>query len=104
MARTAIGANRKQLGSYHIADHMVSLVLSLVMPWLGQPAAQGALPTMFVAAAPDAQRGGFYGPDGFAEMKRAPAPARIKPAGQDMAATARLWQVSKELTGFQYPF
>lgn len=104
VARTAIGANRKQLGRYHIADHVVSLVLSFVMPWLGQPAAQGALPTMFAAAAPDAQGGGFYGPDGFGEMKGAPAPARIKPAGQDMAAAARLWQVSEQLTGFQYPF
>lgn len=102
VAQTSIGANRKQLGAFHLGDYMVSAVLSLVMPFLGQPASAGALPAMFAASADDAVNGGFYGPDGFGEMKGAPAPARIKPAAGDMAVAARLWAATEKLTGLSY--
>lgn len=102
VARTAIGANRRQLGSYGLRDHFVSLVLSIVMPLLGQPAEAGALPTLFAASSPLAEPGGFYGPDGFGEMKGAPAPARIKPAGQSAQDTQKLWRVSETLTGTSF--
>ncbi|WP_380874932.1 dehydrogenase [Sphingomonas sp. DBB INV C78] len=104
VAQTAIGANRKQLGAFGLGDHLVSSILSVVMPFLGQPAAAGALPTMFAAAAPDAEGGGFYGPDGFGEMKGAPAPAVIKPSGQDMDAARKLWDISEQLTGVRFSF
>lgn len=102
VAQTAIGANRKQLGAFGLGDHLVSSILSVVMPFLGQPAAAGALPTMFAAAAPDAEGGGFYGPHGFGEMKGAPAPAVIKPSGQDMDAASKLWDISEQLTGVRF--
>ena len=103
VARTSIGANRRGLGKFRLADHVVSVILSMVMPWLGQDSAAGALPTIYAAASPDAVGGGFYGPDGFGEMKGLPAPARIKPVAQDALAAARLWQVSEQLTGISYP-
>lgn len=104
VARTSIGANRKQLGQFRLGDHMVSAILSVVMPWLGQSAADGALPTLYGATAPHARGGGFYGPGGFGEMKGAPGPARIKPAGQDEQAATRLWTQSEDWTGVRYPF
>lgn len=103
VARTSIGANRRGLGKFRLADHIVSFILSMVMPWLGQDSAAGALPTIYAAASPDAVGGGFYGPDGFGEMKGFPAPARIKPSAKDSAAAARLWQVSEQLAGITYP-
>jgi NAD(P)-dependent dehydrogenase (short-subunit alcohol dehydrogenase family) len=102
VARTAIGANRKNLGQFKRSDYMVSAVLSLVMPFLGQPAAAGALPTLYAAASPDAEGGGFYGPDGFGEMKGTPKAAVIKPAAQDMAAAKKLWDVTEKITGLRY--
>jgi NAD(P)-dependent dehydrogenase (short-subunit alcohol dehydrogenase family) len=102
VAQTSIGANRKQLGSYRAADHMISVVLSFVLPFLGQPAAAGALPTLYAATSADVTGGGFYGPDGYGEMKGSPAVARIKAAGQDMDAAKQLWEVSRELTGIGY--
>lgn len=102
VAQTSIGANRKQLGKFRPGDYFVSVVLSFVMPYLGQPAAAGALPTMYAAAAPDAEGGGFYGPSGFGEMKGPPRPARIKPAGQDMEAARKLWEVTEQLTGMHF--
>jgi len=71
----------------------------LVAPLFSQDAAAGALPTLFAATAPEARGGGYYGPDGFLELKGAPAPARSSARARDAAAGARLWEVSAALTG-----
>lgn len=102
VAQTSIGDNRRQLGRYRLGDHIVSGILKVVMPYLGQPAAQGALPTIYAAASPDVRGGGFYGPQGFGEMKGAPGPARIKPSGQDMDAAKLLWDLTEQLTGTRF--
>lgn len=67
-----------------------------------QPVPQGALPTLFAATAPEAQGGGYYGPDGFAELNGFPTNARIPRPATDEAACARLWAVSEELTGVRF--
>ncbi|OCC23112.1 short-chain dehydrogenase [Croceicoccus estronivorus] len=102
VAQTSIGSNRKQLGKFRLGDHLISVILRFVMPYLGQPASAGALPTMYAASAPDAQGGGFYGPQGGGEMKGPPGSAKIKPAGQDMAVARKLWDVTEELTGVTF--
>jgi NAD(P)-dependent dehydrogenase (short-subunit alcohol dehydrogenase family) len=102
VAQTSIGDNRRQLGRYRLGDHLVSGILKVVMPYLGQPAAQGALPTIYAAAAPEARGGGFYGPRGFGEMKGPPGPARIKPSGQDMDAAKLLWDMTEQQTGTRF--
>lgn len=70
--------------------------------FLFQPAAQGALPTLYAATAPDARGGGYYGPDKFSETRGYPAPAKIPPAALDQAAAARLWEESERLTGARF--
>lgn len=62
---------------------------ALPQPFLAQSAAQGALSTLFAAAAPTAQSGGFYGPDGFLETKGYPAPAKIPARAQDRTVRRR---------------
>ncbi|WP_371422325.1 SDR family oxidoreductase [Tardiphaga sp.] len=70
--------------------------------WLSRPlshsAANGALPTLFAATSPHAQKAGYYGPSGFYELKGPPAAAKIMPRAKDAAVAARLWDVSAELT------
>ncbi len=62
----------------------------------------GALPTIFAATSPDAKGGGYYGPQGFKEMRGGDVgPAFISKAAQDVAAQARLWDVCAELTGVE---
>ena len=78
---------------------LVALLAPLVAPLFSQSAAGGALPTLYAATAPDAQPGGYYGPDGFYEIRGAPAPARITGEGNDPAVAARLWDVATRLTG-----
>ncbi|MER2264349.1 oxidoreductase [Methylobacterium oxalidis] len=66
---------------------------------IGQSAARGALPLLYAATAPEAQGGGYYGPDGPREYWGGPAPAAVAPHARDAAAARRLWQVSETLTG-----
>ncbi|QUT05085.1 SDR family oxidoreductase [Sphingobium phenoxybenzoativorans] len=70
--------------------------------FLFQPAAQGALPTLFAATAHDAKPAGYYGPDAFSETRGYPAPAKVPPAAQDEAIVRRLWETSDVLVrGFE---
>ncbi len=71
----------------------------LAFPVFGQSAAAGALPILYAATAPGVQAAGYYGPDGFYELKGAPAPARMKPQARDEDAARRLWDLSVHLTG-----
>lgn len=68
-----------------------------------QPAAQGALPTLYAATSPEARGGTCYGPDGFGELRGYPAPARMPAQALDASVSARLWAVSQRLTGAAYP-
>ncbi|WP_242129111.1 SDR family oxidoreductase [Sphingobium sp. Sx8-8] len=70
--------------------------------FLFQPAAQGALPTLFAATAPEAKGGGYYGPHAWGETRGYPAPSLIPPQARDERVAARLWEISEDMTG--HPF
>ncbi|MEU4683309.1 oxidoreductase [Streptomyces xinghaiensis] len=69
---------------------------------LAQPAAAGALPSLYAATAPDVRPDGFYGPGRTVPPRGGPAPARRAARTLDDAASERLWQRSEELTGVRY--
>lgn len=75
----------------------VGLARSLLW-FLFQPAAQGALPTLYAATAPQARSGGYYGPDRLWETRGFPTAAKVPPQALDQAVAERLWQVSEQLT------
>jgi NAD(P)-dependent dehydrogenase (short-subunit alcohol dehydrogenase family) len=80
-------------------------VSGLMRDWLWfmfQPAAQGALPTLYAATSPQAMPGAYYGPDGFNEIRGYPALARSPIQACDASVAARLWGVSEELTGVRF--
>ena len=61
--------------------------------------AEGALPTLYAATSPEAVDGGYYGPQGFQEMRGEHlGPANVAPQARDEAAAARLWAVCESLT------
>jgi NAD(P)-dependent dehydrogenase (short-subunit alcohol dehydrogenase family) len=65
--------------------------------------AEGALPTLYAAVAPDAAPGGYYGPQGFQEMRGGDVgPAQIAPQALDVAVAGKLWNVCEELTGISF--
>lgn len=75
----------------------------LLAPLLSQSAADGALPTLYAATAPEAEGGVMYGPDGFYEIMGAPKRAKIVEAALDRETWRRLWDVSERLTGVALP-
>jgi len=80
---------------------MHGLVRSAV-PFLFQPAAQGALPTLYAATAPQAEGGAYYGPDSWAGMRGYPALAKVPPQAKDGAVARRLWSESEAMTGVRF--
>ncbi|WP_296578277.1 SDR family oxidoreductase [Phreatobacter sp.] len=70
--------------------------------FLFQPAAQGALPTLYAATAPEAVGGGHYGPDRINEIRGYPVAAKIPPQALDEAVSGRLWSVSEALTATRF--
>ena len=75
----------------------------IVGSFLSHSAAAGALPTLFAATAPEATPLGYYGPNGFYELKGPVAPAKILPQAKDEAVARKLWEVSERLTGVRWP-
>lgn len=69
------------------------------LPFLFQPPERGALPTLFGATSPDAQPGGYYGPDGFAELRGDPTEARVPVQALDTAVAEQLWAASEVMVG-----
>lgn len=70
---------------------------------LAQSPAMGALPTLRAATDPTAQGGQYYGPSGFGELRGYPIVVKSTRQSHDEALQQRLWTVSEELTGVQFP-
>jgi NAD(P)-dependent dehydrogenase (short-subunit alcohol dehydrogenase family) len=73
-----------------------------LQPFISHSAGEGALPTLFAATSPEAKPAGYYGPNGFYELKGPPVPAKIMAQAKDAAVAARLWGVSAALTGVSF--
>jgi NAD(P)-dependent dehydrogenase (short-subunit alcohol dehydrogenase family) len=95
-ARTDLFANGPGTGG------LLGLLNRILQPTRSQSAAAGALPTLFAATSPQATPAGYYGPNGFYELKGPPGPAKIMPQAKDTAAAARLWDISAALTGVSF--
>lgn len=81
------------------ADSLMARLSGVLGFVISQSAADGALPTLYAATSPQAEGGRYYGPSRMFEMKGPPKRARVASQARDVAAAARLWQVSGRLTG-----
>jgi len=72
------------------------------LPFLFQPSAKGALPTLYAATSPDAKGGLYYGPNKMMETRGFPAIARIPVQAEDVNVSLRLWEVSQELAKVEF--
>lgn len=77
----------------------VSTVLSSFM---SHSAAAGALPTLMAATMPEATPGGYYGPQGWQDLKGPPGPAKISAQAFDAEVAGKLWAASERLTGVNF--
>jgi NAD(P)-dependent dehydrogenase (short-subunit alcohol dehydrogenase family) len=78
-------------------------MLSSILRPLSHSAADGALPTLFAATSLEAEPMGYYGPNGFYELKGPVARAYVAPQARVEASARKLWEVSEKLTGVVWP-
>lgn len=71
--------------------------------FLAQDAEQGVLNQLHAATAEGLVGGEFISPDGFREMRGAPAIVQPLAAATDPVLAARLWRLSEDLAGLTFP-
>ncbi|MFC4714178.1 oxidoreductase [Planococcus dechangensis] len=69
-----------------------------------QPAAMGALPTVYAATDSGITGGEYIGPDGKGQRRGYPALEKPDSAVNDEATRKKLWDVSEQLTGVTFDF
>ena len=77
-------------------------MMTMAFRLLGQSAADGALPLLYAATAPEAAPGGYYGPTGRGERTGPVGPARVMPQALDRATARALWDASERLAGVRF--
>ena len=95
MAATNLGAST--------GNPMLRLVGKIAVRWVAQSAAAGAAPTLFAATAP-MPGAGYAGPSRRGGMTGPPVLVDRAAAAEDQVTAARLWSVSEELTGVEFPW
>ncbi|WP_075235364.1 SDR family NAD(P)-dependent oxidoreductase [Mycobacterium colombiense] len=82
----------------------VSTASAVLGPYLFPTGAEfGARPTLRAATDTGVRGGEYYGPDGFAGLRGNAAIAESSRRSHDAEAQRRLWLVSSDLTGVDYP-
>lgn len=72
------------------------------LPFLFQPQAQGALPTLYAATSPEAKGGFYYGPNKMSETRGFPTIAKIPSQADDRNVAAKLWEISQKLAKVEF--
>jgi NAD(P)-dependent dehydrogenase (short-subunit alcohol dehydrogenase family) len=67
-----------------------------------QPAATGALPTLYAATAAEVQPGSYYGPNGLGELRGPPGVAAVPAAARDTRSAMSLWPLLERLGGTSF--
>jgi NAD(P)-dependent dehydrogenase (short-subunit alcohol dehydrogenase family) len=96
-ASTNLQAAGPQMAGNKLRERGWGLASTLV----AQPAAAGALPTLYAAVSPDAEQGACYVPF-FLQARGAPIKGITPPRAGSEELAARLWEVSESLTGVRY--
>jgi NAD(P)-dependent dehydrogenase (short-subunit alcohol dehydrogenase family) len=85
----------------HVAGRVSGFVARLGT-LIAQSAEAGAMPTLY-AATRDLPGDTYVGPGGIGEVRGAPKVVGCLPAAKDAATAAKLWTLSEELTGVEFP-
>ncbi|WP_100612958.1 SDR family oxidoreductase [Confluentibacter lentus] len=77
-------------------------IMRTFFPFLFQPAAQGALPTLYAATSSEAKGGLYYGPNKMSETRGFPTLAKIPTQAEDIDVSLKLWEVSQKLAKVEF--
>ena len=97
------GVSRTELVNNGMGEASIAGFFRRNFSFMFQPVPQGALPTLMAATDPAAKPGGYYGPQGFMEVRGLPGDASAPGRSLDVAVARKLWDVSEELSGVRFP-
>jgi len=94
--------NLQAVGPQMSGSSIMAKLTDVANSVFAQPAAAGALPTLYAATEPGVRGGQYFGPDRLLGMRGHPKPVPFVRAAKDQATARRLWEVSEELTGVHF--
>jgi NAD(P)-dependent dehydrogenase (short-subunit alcohol dehydrogenase family) len=77
-------------------------IAKMLLFFMTQSAAMGALPTIRAAVDPDVKGAEYYGPEGRAEMRGHPVKVESSEASHNKKDAKQLWDISEKLTGVKF--
>jgi len=101
-ARTALIENGPLVGSSAGRAFHRAVFRPLIEPLISHSAADGALPILMAATAPDIRPGGYYGATRLRELKGPAGEVGMKPWARDEGVAGALWERSEALTGVRF--
>lgn len=94
--------NLQAVGPAMEGSWLARIGMALANRLVAQSAADGAVPILYAATAPEVNGCDYIGPTGFQGMRGAPGKVRSNAESYDTTIAAKLWAVSVELTGVTY--
>jgi NAD(P)-dependent dehydrogenase (short-subunit alcohol dehydrogenase family) len=90
-------------GDYGFLEKLIRTIASYAIGLFLNSELQGALPTLYAATSEHAEGGGYYGPQGYREMRGGDVgEAQVRPQAQNTDDARRLWEICEELTGVEF--
>jgi NAD(P)-dependent dehydrogenase (short-subunit alcohol dehydrogenase family) len=81
-----------------------ALIMRVMNAVIAQPAAVGALGTLYAAVGAEMKGGEYVGSVGLGGLRGPPKIGKTSPAAQDLSSAKQLWELSERLTGVTYSF
>jgi NAD(P)-dependent dehydrogenase (short-subunit alcohol dehydrogenase family) len=94
--------NLQAAGPRMSGQNLMEQAMELANGIFAQPAAAGALPSLYGASAPGVRGGSYYGPGQLFGMRGFPKQVSFVRAARSEDTARRLWDISAELTGARY--
>lgn len=101
-ARTGLIGNGPLTGRPVSRAVMGLLYRPFIEPLISHSQQAGALPILMAATEPSVKGGAYLGATRMNELKGPPGPAKAEPQALDIAAAARLWDVTQDLLGVRF--
>lgn len=94
--------NLQSVGARMEGSRALERLFEVANRLIAQSAAMGALPTLYVATAPEVQGGDYFGPASLGEMRGHPRKVGSSARSRNLADAARLWELSEVLTDVRF--
>ena len=90
-------------GEYGFWEKLIRTIASYAIGLFLNSDFQGAVPTLFAATSEQAVAGGYYGPQGYKEMRGGNVgDAEVRSQAQSVEDARKLWEICEQLTGSEF--